>query len=390
MKTFQKIPKNNKNFKSKRRINFKVPTATDHREYTVTERCYFIEAGNPCPGCTMVKVQRPEKEVFGKDGKKMNVKFVKSIAQKQVNEGINLLTYMGGDPLTYDEFAKVVHWTTDHPTLIGLVYSPSIYFIKGDGFSKRFYLFEKAGLFTPNYFLCSVDKLIFKRKQLKSGSSDIKSFLGLKLAKKLVDSGYEDIAIHQTIREDSIDFTLDLYKWAVKNNVLFSFCPMVWKPYMRGPKADPDKFFKLRLKEKHTLQLQEIIDYLIKEETKRLRKGMKRSLIPSSAFLRLMPKFGPNNFLNCKNYRKKLRPNGHDVHPNGEHRWCIAQNLKKDCMKCGGCYYIGIDRGKSDYWHFEELAGPFKKGDLRWLNYHVWKKDPNFDPTRENIVFEAA
>jgi len=53
-----------------RQVNFPVPTATDHREYTVTARCYYIDAGKPCPGCTMVQVQSPEKEVFGDDGKK--------------------------------------------------------------------------------------------------------------------------------------------------------------------------------------------------------------------------------------------------------------------------------------------------------------------------------
>lgn len=391
MKVFQPVPKKINSLNKGRKVNFEVPTVTDHREYTVTARCYYIEAGKPCPGCTMVKVQQPEKDVFGTDGKKMNVDFVKKVIQKQVDEGINLITYMGGDPLTFNEFNQIVKWTTDHSILTGLTYSPSLYFIKGDDFSDKFYLFEEAGLFSPNYFLSSVDKFILNQKEIEGGSSDFKSFFGLQLTRKLVKRGHQDIAIHQTIREDTIDHTLKLYNWAVENGVLFSLCPMIWRPYMlENASPDSDDFFRLRLKDNHSSQLEEIIDFLIEAETKRLRQGKKRSLIPSSAFLRLMPKFGINNLLNCRINRKGRRPNGHDIHPTGEHRWCIAQNKRKDGLKCGGCHYIGIDRGKSDYWHFEELAGKLKKGDLRWLNYHVWKKDPNFDPSRENIVFEAV
>lgn len=374
-----------------RKVNFQVPTATDHREYTVTARCYYIDSGKPCPGCTMVQVQSPEKEVFGDDGKKMNIDFVKKVIQQQLAEGINLITYMGGDPLTFNEFSQVVKWTTDHPILTGLTYSPCLYFLKGEDFSEKFYLFEEAGLFSPNYFLASVDKLILNKTEIQGGSSDFKSYFGLKFIKKLVQRGYQDVAIHQTVRADNINQILSLCHWARENGALFSLCPMVWKPYMSGKNVDPDKddFFKLRLKSEHQGKLQEIISYLVESETKRLKQGQKRSLVPSSAFLRLMPKYGPNNLLSCRLHRKGLRPNGHDVHPTGEHRWCIAQNKKTDGLNCKGCFYIGIDRGKSDYWQFEELAGNLKKGDLRWLNYHVWKKDPKFDPTRQNIIFEV-
>lgn len=373
----------------KRKINFQVPIDTDHREYTVTQNCYLIAAKKPCSGCTQVNVQEPEAGLIYEKGLKINADFIKMIAQKQVNEGINLLTYMGGEPLTIQGFEEVIRWTSQHSILTGLIYSSCSYFFKANGeLSNKFYEYEEAGLFDKNYFLASVDYLIISPDKIKliNDSSAFKAYWGLKLIKELVRRGNKDAAIHLTLRKNNLKEVISLYKWAKENGVKFSLCPLVYKPYIsRGMN---DKFYDSRLREEDKPQLKEVVDFLIDEETYRINNNKDRIIIPSSSFLRLMSNFGIENILSCANERGGKQPNTQDVHPNGEKRWCLAQNKKSDGEKCFGCHYIGIDRGKSDYWHFEQLAGKLKVGDLRWLNYHVWKKDPKFDKTRRNIAFK--
>lgn len=374
----------------KRKVNFSVPTNTDHREYTVTNNCYLISAGKPCFGCTQVNVQEPEAGLIYDKVLKMNVDFIKTVAQKQVDDGINLLTYMGGEPLTIQGFEEVIRWTTDHPVLNCLVYSSCSYFFDSEGrLSKKFDDYEKAGLFDQNYFLASVDHLVLSKRKInsKNGSSAFKSYWGLKMTAELSEKGYHEVAIHQTLRNDNLDEVLKLYQWAKDHGVKFSLCPLIYKPYIsRGKDLS---FYDSRLRKEHKPKLREIISYLIKEETYRLNNKKERQIIPSSAFLRLIPEFGLDNVLNCITHRKGKKPNTQDVHPSGEGRWCIAQNTKNDGKTCLGCHYIGIDRGRSDYWNFEHLAGSLKSGDLRWLNYHVWKKDPRFDRSRRNIAFRV-
>lgn len=375
-----------------REVNWPVPIATDHREYTVTEKCYLIESGNPCFGCTVVNVQKAEAGVIYEGGLRMNVNFVTEVAQQQADEGINLLTYMGGEPLTIRGFEEVIRWTSNHPTLTALVYSSSAYFFKAYGeLSRRFFSYEKAGLFgQKNYFLSSVDRLIPTKDEIPpdDDASAFKSYWGLKLATKLARRGYHDTAIHQTLRTDNLNQTLKLYSWAKDHGVKFSLCPIVWKPYTS--RGITEEFYSRHLHESDKPQLREIVAHLIEEETGRIRRGEARQIIPSSAFLRLIPEFGPDNILSCREHREGKQPNTQDIHPSREERWCIAQNTEADGQVCQGCHYVGIDRGKSDYWHFEHLAGPLKPGDLRWLNYHVWTKDPHFDPSRRNIAFEVV
>ena len=129
-------------------------------------------------------------------------------------------------------------------------------------------------------------------------------------------------------------------------------------------------------------------DYYISTVSRYLMaKGKKRIYVPSSAFTRLMPIFGPTNGLSCRVHQQGRQPNGQDIHPNGQERWCIAQNTYKDGMRCKGCFYIGIDRN-GDFWNFENLAR-LRSDDIRWLNADVWMKDPDYDPTGKNLFFNA-
>ena len=373
-----------------RRINWLVPTRTRHREYTVTDMCYFIQAGTPCSGCTMTKVQKPEPGVMSKDKYRINVAFVTAVAQKQVDQGINLLTYMGGDPLTFKDFNQVIRWTVDHSILNGLIYSSSSYYFKSVGsLSNKFFEHEEAGLFSHQfgYFKTSVDWLILNKKDIVAPnhplrSEKFKSFYGRKLAEILTKKGYQ-VAIHQTLRRYNLDQIIPLYQWAKERGIRFSMCPLVWLPYTS--RGEPEAFFSSHLSSEDEFELKKIVDYLIFDTVNRLRKGEKRIYIPSSAFTRLLPKFGPMNRLSCQKYRKMIQPNGQDIHPNGQERWCIAQNTQKDGQRCGGCFYIGIDRD-GDYWNFEHLAG-LKKGDIRWLNADVWIKDPEYNPSGRNLFF---
>ena len=54
-----------------------------------------------------------------------------------------------------------------------------------------------------------------------------------------------------------------------------------------------------------------------------------------------------------------------------------------------GCFYIGIDRGDTDYWNLEHLAGLHSK-DFRWLNADVWTKDPDYDLSGGDLFFDAG
>lgn len=159
---------------------------------------------------------------------------------------------------------------------------------------------------------------------------------------------------------------------------------MVWVPYVSNGKSEA--FYRSRLKPEHEGQLQNIVDYLMQDTLDRFEKGEKRILVNSSAFMRLLPQYGPMNSLSCRIHREGKRPNGQDIHSNGQERWCIAQNTEEDGHRCGGCFYIGIDRD-GDYWNFEHLTG-LAQDDIRFLNADVWKKNPNYDPTGRNLFFD--
>lgn len=381
-------------------LHWPVPGNTRHREYTVTYICYLIEADTPCSGCTLVGVQKPDEGVIvdfslpkvDERRYQINVPFVLTTIDGQVDQGINVLTLMGGESLTVPGFHKVIRYVADHPTLNGRIYSSSAYYFKPDGTpNRKFYEHENAGLFSLEfgYFKASVDMMIEDHNELPPPGHPLrgdafKSYHGLRLA-ELVASRGGHIAIHQTLKDYTIDHTIPLYNWAKDRGVPFSECPMVFGPYVSN--GEPEAFYGHHLTDKHELQLQEIVDYFISDTVSRFEKGEKRLYVPSSAFTRLIPKYGAANALSCRVHRKGIRPNGHDIHPNGQGRWCIAQNTEDDGNRCSGCFYIGIDPN-GDYWNFEHLAG-LGEEDIRWLNADVWKKDPEYDPTGANLFFNS-
>lgn len=383
-----------------RKLNWPVPTNTRHREYTVTEKCYLIQAGDPCSGCTIPGNQDPEAGVYidsdlpswHEDSLSMNVGFVTAVSEREVEKGINLLTYMGGEPLTIKKFSDVVSWVTHHPVLNGLIYSSSAYFFeKEEKLGRRFSEYEEAGLFLPNfgYFKASVDLPIFDKKEIPPRGHPLhgdafKSYFGLKLAEELAKRGYQT-AIHQTLKTYTIDHTLLLYKWARERGIRFSMCPTVWARYVQD--GVPEEKYSHHLTRNHEGQLKEITDQIIGDTINRFQEGKKRIFVASSAFARLMPKYGPLNTLSCKVHRQGRQPNGQDIHTNGQERWCIAQNKEEQGHRCTGCYYIGIDRD-GDYWNLEHLAN-LSERDTRFLNADVWIKDPIYDPTGRNLFFDA-
>lgn len=373
---------------------------TRHREYTVTDMCYLIEANTPCSGCTLVGVQRSDSGVIvdfshpaeAEERYQINVPFVLATIDGQVDEGINVLTLMGGEPLTIRGFDEVIRHVAEHPTLNGLIYSSSAYYFKPDGTPNRKLLeHEAAGLFSPEfgYFKASVDMLIEHPDQLPPPGDPLrgdafKSYHGLRLANYLAGKGYE-VAIHQTLKDYTLNHTLPLYNRAKDHGIRFSLCPMVYQPYVSNGKLKA--FYRNHLTTDHEPQLQEIVDHIVADTVDRFTRGEKRLYVPSSAFTRLIPKYGATNALSCREHRMGIRPNGHDIHPNGQERWCIAQNTEQDGKRCGGCFYIGIDRD-GDYWNFEYLAD-IQAEDIRWLNDDVWKKDPEYDPTGANLFFDS-
>jgi len=380
-------------------LNWPVETETLHCEFTVTERCYLIDALTPCSGCTLVSVQSPEPSIitnnkvplYAANRYKIDVDFVTGIAQREIDErGINLITYMGGEPLTIRGFEKVIRWTADHPVLTGLIYSSSAYYLNQSGKPNRKFLeHEAAGLFSNNfgYFKASVDWLILHKSDIPAKDQPLhgesfKSHHGLKLAETIKNRGYQP-AIHQTIRKNNISNIIPLYEWAKERGIKYSLCAMVYKPYLsRGESED---FYSDHLTSEHRTSLQEIINYLITDTIDRFEKGLRRLFIPSSAFTRLLPKAGAQNSISCWNHRKGIQPNTYDIHPNGQRRWCIAQNTAEDGQKCNGCAYIGIDRGASDWYHFEELEQALQPDDVRWLNADVWIKDPAYDKSGQSL-----
>lgn len=382
-----------------RKLSWSVPGNTRHREYTVTDMCYLIMAKTPCSGCTLVGVQKPEPGVlidpklppYKEEKYRINIPFVTAVAQREVDKGINLITYMGGEPLTIKDFNKVVKWTVEHPILNGLIYSSSAYFFKPDeNLSEKLNEYEETGLFSSRFghFKASVDMLIRDKKNLFPLNHPLrgeafKSYYGLKLTEVLAGKGYQ-VAIHQTLKSHNLDHVIPLYEWAKERGIRYSMCPLVWVPYISN--GQPENFYRSHLTSKHQSQLQEIVDYIISDTVHRFLREKKRIYVPSSAFTKLMPKYGSMNKISCRKHRLGKRPNGQDLHPNGQERWCIAQNKREDGLRCRGCFYIGIDRD-GDFWNFEHLAG-LKKNDLRFLNADIWIKDPQYDPNGKNLFFD--
>ncbi len=381
-------------------VNWPVPIRTHHREYTVTDMCYLIEAGTACSGCTMLSSQQPEASIIvdptlppkSENRYCINVPLVQAIAQKQVDQGMNLLTYQGGEPLTFKDFDKIITWTVGHPILNAVIYSSSAYYFKNnEELNARFVLHEKAGLFSRafGYFKVSTDLLIRQKQDIPPTGHPLrgeafKSYYGLQLAELLVNMGYEP-AIHITLKKSTLAHALPLYYWARDRGIRFSMCPMIWKLYVDiGRDAS---LFTEHLTPEHRERLEHIVDVMIADTEHRYLTGQKRLYVPSSAFTRLMPKYGPMNLLSCQRHRQHTQPNGRDIHPNGQRRWCIAQNTKIDGAACPGCFFIGIDRGESDYWNFEHCSER-PSGDLRWLNADVWTKDPNDDPSGAHLFFD--
>ncbi len=373
-----------------RKVNWEVPISTDHMEYTVTGRCYLIDSGNLCSGCTMDGLEHSSDDEGFKNP--MEPTFIIETAQTYVDAGFNLITYQGGEPLSYKKFAEVVNWTIGHETLNGLVYSSSSYLLRNNGSANAlFYLYEQSGLFTSifGYFKSSVDYLIRSKTEIGSNrdsnhGSKLKSFYGLMLAELLVQKGYSP-AIHMTVKKSNIDQVLALYNWAKERNIRFSMCPMIWALYAeRG--VDMSAYSE-HLTSEHSSQLQEICSEILNDTISRYYQGLLRIYVASSAFTRLLPLFGPMNSLSCRDHRYMLQPNTIDIHPNGKGRWCIAQDTEEQARGCPGCLFVGIDRGQSDYWHFEHLAG-LQPDDIRFLNSDVCMKISDYDPSGANLFFD--
>ncbi|MCL4382765.1 hypothetical protein M1545_03175 [Patescibacteria group bacterium] len=362
------------------------PPATDHMEFTITDQCGLIAAGKACPGCTAINVQNR-----GQREPQMDASKIISTLEKDAANGVNLFTLQGGEPLTVKGIHQILRYLSQSPKIDALVYTSSYGLITKEGkFTDSFFKLKAAG-FLKLYLLASVDKLILKETDIiRNDGSAFKSFYGLKLMEALAKEGYRDIGIHQTLRSDNLKYSLDLYKWASERNLLYSCCPLVWKPYTsRKRNKIPLENFSNRLTNKNKPKLRKIINYLVETETKRLKKGLPRTIVPSSAFLRLIPEFAPNNLISCREYRNMIRPlMGRDIAPDGKERWCAAQDTYQDALVCQGCHYICLDRGTpGEYWNFEHLAGRLKAEDIRWQNYIVSRKVPGFDQSRRNLIF---
>lgn len=320
----------------------------------------------------------------------VNSDYVREILGQISNVGHNLVTLMGGEPLTVKGFSKVVSWITNHPTLNGLIYSSSAYFLNGKGEpNRKLHEFDEAGLFSREfgYFKSSVDMLILDERELPPPHHPMrgdayKSYKGLQLVEHLASQG-KKVGIHQTLKTYTLQDAFKLYNWARERNVIYTCAPMNWVPYVS--RGESELFYSERLTEEHEGQLKEFTDYVYEDTIQRAKRGLPRICHDSSSFLRLMPKFGPNNSLSCRDHRNGIRPNGHDIHPNGQARWCIAQNSAEDGHKCNGCFYKGIDRD-GDFENFAHLAG-VQPSDISFSNGDVAVKHPNYNPTGANLFY---
>jgi len=358
-----------------------------HIEYTVTLACSEYDSGHPCPGCVLPKKRE---EALTKDprfGKRkikyeINPDFIIKILRELNKEGYRVVTLMGGEPLAMRRFNEVITWISRSRLTAAIYVGLPKLFLTDDKKLNDFYeLYREAGLFDKNlfgYLKFSTNSLLLKKKEIPQSSgpqhtSAVKTYYGLRVAELLAEKGTPP-TIHQTITKDNIDQTLPLYYWAKERGIGFSCSPMVWawrSPQYATIKA-LKKSFPGRLTEKQRPQLEKISQILLGEAIDQITQGEKRLIIPSSAFLRLLPHYGINNNISCfpisenNLHRNGQQPEIQDIYPDGTRRYCIAQDNEKQAKKCLGCFgSAGVDRSNG-YYNFETLR--IKPNDFCFLN----------------------
>lgn len=393
-----------------RRINWPDQYSwTDHCELTNTLYCYLIAADRACPACTATNPQHSAETQIATGQEAMLIlggdrmpridpnKVIRAHEILRDHFGYNFITDMGGENLTLG-YENVVRNFAADPILDGLVYTSSMYFLSKDGErpNKIFDTYEQAGLFSGAMYLnASVDRLVQTREQIPDGGDVTypKAFAGLKLMDWLNTHGYNDqrsLGIHMTIRDSNVGDVLPLYEWAGEHNVWFSFCDVVYEPYRFNDNEIFAQYLKSMITAENQVKLAESLQKIYETESERLRTGKDRTVVPSSAFLRMSQDYGVANRLSCRVHRGGQLPNTADHHPSGQKRACIAQNTVEDVQACGGCAYISIDRGNSDYVPFEVSLFQANQGDAVWRNAYVNRKHPEFRQDRKNLSLKVG
>lgn len=368
---------------------------TDHVEMTITLACWLIQVGKGCPRCTAEMVQMQGESMLIRDESgllKMDSEMVIAAHEVLKHMGINMITGMGGAPITISGYEDVVTSVGQDPTLEGLVYTASIPLLTPEMEpNRKFGKYEKAGLFDGAMYLnASVDHLVLSEADIPHGAdvSYHKARAGLILMERLVRDGHETskVGIHMVLRDDTIDDIIPLYEWAQEKGIWFGLCHTVFRPYLLRAIGTDNGEGKPSVSQENIPRLNAIIARLIEEESARIIKKEPRVLVPSSAFLRMsMSEHGNENTYSCREHRNGTPPNVFDVHPNGTLRACIAQDTMTEVNDCGGCSYIALDRGSTDFAPFDQ------PGDIAWRNAYVNTKLPPFrdgnGKCRNNLSF---
>lgn len=317
---------------------FKFPTLKEVFKYKITEVEIFPTRNctENCEGCSVPKVIR-----WGKE-KRRPVSWWQKFIKRVAKRGVKYVMIMGGEPTIFPWMEQIIK-TIINSKINGGIFTDGIPFKRNP---ERLEHFIKNGLLQITTH-SSVDYLVKKEPPIKMGkdvgtSRYHKAFYGLELLKALKKRGAKGVVANIVVMPDNLDQIIPLYTKCEKEGIMMTIVPFQWQCHFYQGREE--LLYANRLKDKHILQIREIIGFILGEEKKKIKKGRRRTVLNSSRFLRALPILGVAQPVNCDNFSGP--PGVIAVLPDGSFRHCPVITRLEDIPGCPGCHYGFRDRNQ--------------------------------------------
>lgn len=316
--------------------DFEFPSLEEILQYKPTEAEIFPtrNCSENCSGCSVPMAIRWTKEE--RKPTRWWVEFIQKIAKG----GVKYVMIMGGEPTIFPGIEEIVK-AIIRAKINGAIFTDGIPLKRNP---ERLEKLIMAGLLKITIF-SSVDYLVKKEPSREMGkdmgtSRYHKAFYGLGLLKALKKRGAKAVVANIVLTPDNLEQIIPLYKELEKVGVYMTLCTLQWQCHFFQRRDSKD--FSRPLTWKHIPKIEEVINFILEREKRKIKEGKERTVVNSSRFFRAMPYLGVAQPISCNNFSGP--PGVFAVLPDGSLRHCPVISNLEDVLRCPGCHYGFRDR----------------------------------------------
>lgn len=328
---------------------FRLPQLADIFRYPVSAVEIYPTRNCPenCDGCSV-----PVSVRWGREERKDPDWWVKTIKELD-RRGLTYCMILGGEPVGYPGIERIIKTLSETKKMNGGLFTDGIILKK---FPQRMDLLMENGLRDLTVH-SSVDFLVAKEPPLEmrrdiGGSRFHKAFYGLELLSLLKNKGVKRVIANAVVMKGNLDQILPIYYELEKREICLSLTPYQWQVHLY--QGRPESEYTSRLTYEDSVKIKEIMEIIIANEKRRIKKRKTRIIANSSRYLRAISDLGITQTLGCNNSYQV--PGVFTIMPDGSFRHCPTVATMEQVKGCPGCHYGYRDRDP----RYEEFLAKMK------------------------------